>query len=214
MPILDSRYSFTAQYLLGAKFFADQARAIEVKLSVDQNTQMEHRAYVAGTIMQATAALESEVSQIVAYGPGQHLGTNRTDLEAQKFLNPMADEIDSAPVVRRYDMILHLLRKEPMDQSTKTHQWAVLLTRLRNALVHFESKSGQEMDGQKLFKGLKILGHQKPSFVQGNVNFFPFECLSAECAEWAWKTAVAFLDEFSKKLGKRSVLEGYRAHLS
>ena len=133
---------------------------------------------------------------------------------AQKFLSPLANEIDSAPVVRRYDMILHLLRKEAMDQRTKTHQWAVLLTRLRNALVHFESKSGQEMGGQKLFKSLKILGHQKPSFVQGNVNFFPFECLSAECAEWAWKTAVAFLDEFSKKLGKPSVLEGYRAHLS
>ena len=214
MPTLDSRYSFTAQYLLGARFFADQARAIEAEQSVDQNMQMEHRAYVTGAIMQATAALESEVSQIVAYGPGQHLGTNRTDLEAKQFLFPLADEIDSAPVVRRYDMILHLLRKEPMDQSTKTHQWAVLLTRLRNALVHFESKSGQEMGGQKLFKGLKSLGHQKPSFVQGNVNFFPHECLSAECAEWAWKSAVAFLDTFSEKLGKPSVLDGYRDRLT
>lgn len=214
MPTLDSRYSFTAQYLVGAKFFADQARAIEAKQSVDQNTQMEHRAYVAGAIMQATAALESEVSQIVMYGPGQHLGTNRTDLEAKKFLAPLADKIDSAPVVRRYDMILHLLRKKPMDQTAKTHRWAVLLTRFRNALVHFESKSGQEMERQKLFTALKGLRHQKPSFIHGNVNFFPFECLSAECAEWAWKAAVAFLDEFSEKLGKPSVLEGYRRQLT
>lgn len=197
--------------MLGAKYFADQAAKIEEKSEVDQAMQMRHRAYVAAAIMQSTAALESEASQIVAYGPGQHLGSNGTDLVAKKILKSHAGKIDSAVgVVGSYDMILHLLQKEPMDKSKKTHQWAVLLTQLRNALIHFKSKSGPDMDGQNLYEGLKNLRHMKPPFIRGNVNFFPFECLSAECAEWAWKAAVSFLTEFSEKLGKPCVLEGYR----
>lgn len=196
--------------MLGARYFADQAAKIEAQSEVDQAMQTQHRAYVVAAIMQSTAALESEASQIVAYGPGHHLGTNLTDLEAQKFLSPLADEIDKTPVVRRYEMILHLLGKKPMDRKQETHGAAVLLIRLRNALVHYESLPGPEMDRQKLYKGLRSLRHKKPTFIQGNVNFFPFECLSAECAEWAWKAAKAFLTEFSEKLGKPCVLEGYR----
>lgn len=211
---LTTRYSFTAQYLLGAKYFADQAGVIEAVSEVDQARQMQHRAYVAAAIMQSTAALESEASQIVAYGPGQHLGSNETDIEAQRFLSPLADEIDRNPVIRRYEMILHLLGKEPIGRRQVTYGWASLLVRLRNELVHFESLPGPEMDRQKLYKSLKNLRHKKPSFVQGNVNFFPHECLSAECAGWAWKSAVAFLDEFSEKLGKPSVLDGNRDQLS
>lgn len=214
MAFLDSRYSFTAQFLLGAKFFADQARLFEASQSVDECGKSEHRAFVAGAIMQATAALESEASQLVAYGPGHHLGTNGTDLQAQRFLEPLAGEIDSAPVIRRFELILHLLDKEPMNRSERVHQWAVLLTRLRNALAYYESKSGQEMERQKLYRSLKGLRHTKPPFVQGNVNFFPHECLSAECADWSWRSAAQFLDEFFEKLETPSVLDGYRARLS
>lgn len=199
--------------MLGAKYFADQAGAIEAVSEFNPATQMQHRAYVAAAVQQSTAALESEASQIVAYGPGQHLGSDGTDIEAQKFLSPLADEIDKNPVVRRYEMILHLLGKEPMDRGQATHEQTTLLIRLRNALVHYESLPGPEMDRQKLYQSLKNLRHKKPSFIKGNHNFFPHECLSADCAEWAWRTAVAFLDEFSKKLGKSCVLDGYRDRL-
>lgn len=160
--------------MLGAKYFADQAAKIEEKSEVDQAMQMRHRAYVAAAIMQSTAALESEASQIVAYGPGQHLGSNGTDLVAKKILKSHAGKIDSAVgVVGSYDMILHLLQKEPMDKSKKTHQWAVLLTQLRNALIHFKSKSGPDMDGQNLYEGLKNLRHMKPPFIRGQRQLFP-----------------------------------------
>jgi hypothetical protein len=67
------------------------------------------------------------------------------------------------------------------------------------------------MDREKLFKSLRHLRHPKPQFVQGNVNFFPHECLSAACAKWAGETAVAFLNAFYNRLGIKSVLEPHFA---
>lgn len=206
---LSSRYSFTAQYIVGAKYFAAEAEKIEAKSAVDQTMQMQHRAYVTAAIMQSTATLESEVWQITRYGPGQHLGSNRTDLDAQKLLDPIKEDIDRMSVLRRFEVILHLLGKEPLDRGAKPYSDANLLMQLRNELVHNKSVSGPEMDRKKLYKNLKNLNHKKPSFVKGNVNYFPFECLSAECADWAWKTVDRFLTEFSTKLGKPSVLDGY-----
>lgn len=200
--------------MLGAKYFADQAGEIEAESEVDQARQMQHRAYVTAAIMQSAAALESEVWQLTRYGPGQHLGTNGTDLDAQKLLDPIKEDVDGMKVLRRYEVILHLLGKEQMDRGAKTYQQGNLLIRLRNELVHYKSESGPEMDRKGLYKSLKNLRCSKPPFVQGNVNHFPFECLSAECAVWAWKSAVAFLDEFSEKLGKPCVLDGYRDQLS
>jgi hypothetical protein len=210
---ITSRYSFTSQFILGAKYFAEQAAALEQESGVTENVRMQHQAYVAAAIMQSTAALESEVWQITRYGPGQHLGSNETDLEGQRLLDPIKDEIDSMSVLRRFEVILHLLGKEPVDRGSQTYEQTSLLVRLRNELTHYKSKSGPEMDGQKLFTSLKQLGHKKPPFARESQNFFPALCLSAECAGWAWRTADAFLSEFSIKLGKASVLDGYRDRL-
>ena len=187
---------------------------IEVESEVDEEIRSQHLAFVTAAIMQSTAALESEVWQITRYGPGQHLGTKGTDLVAQKLLDPIKEDIDDMKVLRRYEVILHLLGKEQVDRGAKPYQQADLLIRLRNELVHYKSESGPEMDRKGLYTSLKNLRHKKPPFVQGNVNYFPFECLSAECAQWAWTSAVAFLDEFSEKLGKPCVLDGYRDQLS
>ena len=159
--------------------------------------------------MQSTAALESEVWQIICYGPGQHLGSNEIDTEARDLLVAIKDEIDSLPVLRRYEVILHLLGKDPMEKGHKPYQHASILIQLRNAITHYKSMSGPEMDAKKLYTTLEQLGHEPPQFAHGSMNFFPHKCLSAACADWAWRTADEFLTEFSNKLGKPSVLDGY-----
>ncbi len=51
-------------------------------------------------------------------------------------------------------------------------------------LIQYESESAPDMDKQNLFTGLANLRHKKLSFMRGNVNFSPFEGLSAEYAGW------------------------------
>jgi hypothetical protein len=50
--------------------------------------------------------------------------------------------------------------------------------------------------------------------VKGSVNFFPYECLSAACARWAVRSAVAFLKAVYDRLGIPSPLEPYATHLT
>lgn len=212
---IDSRYSFTTQFLLAAKLFATKAQEIEDASigSLGDGMTTKHRAYVAGAIMQSVAALEAEIAEVISHGPGHHLGSNGIDAASREFLKPLADVIDGKRIVKRYAFVLHLLRREPMKDGVEPFQSAALLVRLRNELVHYKSKWGREMKREKLFKGLQSLRHPKPPFVQGNVNFFPHECLSAACAAWAFESAVAFLESFYDKLGVASPLEAYRTKL-
>src|SRR5467141_1972700 len=103
--IADVRYSFTAQFFCGAAIFAQCAHAIEAitDLSINEESKAEHRAYVVGAIVQSAAALESEISEVVMYGPGHHLGSNGVDVSARDFISPMANVIDREQTLRRYE---------------------------------------------------------------------------------------------------------------
>jgi hypothetical protein len=49
--------------------------------AVTEDDKVAHRGYVTGAIMQATAALECEIWEVMVYGPGHHLGSNGIDSE-------------------------------------------------------------------------------------------------------------------------------------
>lgn len=208
----DVRYSFTAQFLGAATLFARRARAIENMASHDitEDIRKEHRGLVSAAVMQCAAALETEAAEICVYGPGAHLGSNETDHSAQTFLKPLADIVDSQETLRRYELILYLLTKPAPDRGSEPFQSAALLVRLRNELTHYKSKWGQEMESSKLFASLKQRGHRAPPFISSDQNFFPHQCLSADCADWTVRSAVAFLDDVYRKLAVTSRFDSDR----
>ncbi|WP_147306482.1 hypothetical protein [Methylovirgula sp. 4M-Z18] len=81
--------------------------------------------------------------------------------------------------------------------------------KLRNELIHYKSKWGEEMDWQKFFKSLKQLRLERPSFVPSNANFFPHQLLGAACAAWSVRTAVALLNRFYDQMGIESPLKAH-----
>jgi hypothetical protein len=168
---------------------------------------------VVGAIMQATAALECEIWEVMVYGPGHHLGSDGIDYEARDYLAPVAAMIDSESVLERYRLVLHFLKKEGLDTGAQPWQDASLVVRLRNELVHYKSKWGKELERSKLLRALQDKNHPKPPFVEGAANYFPYECLSAACASWGVQSCVAFLDAFYANLGFTSRLDPYRARL-
>ena len=213
---MDVRSSFTATFVCASAGFARRAVDIEAAHpdGIDDATRIEHRGLVIAAVTQSVAALEAESWEITSYGPGHHLGSNGIDVQALNFLQPLADIIDGESVLDRYWTILHLLRKPPLDRGAQPWQDTDLLVRLRNELVHYKSKWGQEMEKQRLFKSLKLLHHPCPPFVKGGVNFFPHKCLSAACARWAARSAVAFLEAVYDKLGIPSPLKAYATYLT
>jgi len=58
------------------------------------------------------------------------------------------------------------------NEAKRPYQDADLLTRLRNELLHYKSKWGEQMDGAKLFSTLEQLRFDKPVFVHANGTFF------------------------------------------
>ena len=210
-----SRYSFTAQFIMGSAIFADRSHAIEGidASTIDEKMRAEHLSYVVSAVVQCAAALESEISEITLHGPGHHLGSNRLDVVARDFLEPLMDVIDDQSTLQRYELVLHLLKKPAIAKGGQIHENADLLIKLRNELIHYKSKWGPEMDRQKFFSRLQRLGLEKPPFILPNANFFPHRCMSASLASWSVMAAVAYINDFYKNLGIKSPLQPYADRL-
>lgn len=209
------RSSLTMDFLMGA---ASQARAAG-RLENGDPAQLAdtdlvtHKSLVAGAIFQACAALECESAEIAMYGPGHHLGSSGTDAPARDFLAPLAGLIDRESVLERFALILHLVRKAPLERGGAPWQQADLAIRLRNNLVHYKSKWDDESNRSKFIAQLKAKDFRVPRFLAARANFFPHQCLSAECARWTVTSCVAFLEAFYNNLGFPDRLGRHRERL-
>lgn len=211
---VDVRYSFTAQYLVGSAMLARRCAEIERAHpdNADEPTWTEHRALVTAVVMQCAAAVEAESAELTIHGPGNHLGSDGMDRKAHEFLAPLADFIDDQDALTRYKVILHLLGKAPMPEGEQPWQDMAVLVRLRNELIHYKSRWGQEMERQKFFTTLQHLRLPKPPFVPEGSIFFPHLLLGAACAAWSVRTAVAFINRFYDRMGIESRLRPHMAH--
>jgi hypothetical protein len=205
----DTRYSFTGQFLQGAAIFARRAHDIEKSSPIPVELYTDHRAYVAGAIMQSAAALESEIAEVIEHGPGHHLGSGHIDQSARDFLTPMVDVLDRQEPLRKYELTLHLLKKPALDRGSLYYDHAKLLVQLRNELIHYKSKWGAQMQGLVLMSRLEKLNFPAPPFISLDMNFFPHRCLSASLASWTVITSNNFLTEFYKLLGFNSPIISY-----
>jgi hypothetical protein len=212
---IDSRYSFGSQFLRGAAMFARSARQLEAVQapSISDDLRADHRAFVAAAIMQSTAGLEAEISEIVMHGPGFHLGTTGVDAPARDFLAPLEPLIDREQSLDRYQTVLHLLRKPQLDRGAEPFQSAALLVRLRNELTHYKSQWVSDMTTSRLLKTLEQRRFTRPAFVPESASFFPHGCLVADCAVWAVASAHAFLRAFYSQVGVSCSLDYFKPPL-
>jgi len=165
--------------------------------------------------MQSVAALETEIMEVCIHGPGCHKGSNGTDHEGHAFLKPLAEVIDNlSGVLNRYDTVLHLLKKPRLDHGNQIWNDSTLLVALRNELVHYKSRWGVELAERKLIERLKQKNFKPPPWNDSpSVAFFPHQCLSADCAKWTVKVAIAIIEAFYASLGKPSWIDDFRSRL-
>jgi hypothetical protein len=208
---VDVRYCFAAQFLCASAIFARRCAEVERGHPdhPDEALRTEHRGLVTAAVMQCAAAVEAESAELTLHGPGNHLGSDRLDRKAHEFLRPLADVIDDQDALTRFEVILHVLGKPPLTEGEQPWQDMALLVRLRNELVHYKSRWGRQMEGQKLYKSLQHLRLPKPPFVAANANFFPHQLLGAACAAWAVRTAVTCLNDFYARMGIESRLKPF-----
>jgi hypothetical protein len=74
--------------------------------------RVAHQSHVVSAIMQACASLEAEIWEVLAHGPGHHLGSNGIDRAARDLLGPVAELVDRhRDTLARYEIVLHLLHR-------------------------------------------------------------------------------------------------------
>lgn len=207
----ESRYSFTAQFIVGSALLTKRAIEIELITTPSAHQKAEHMALVVGAITQATASIESALDEVLQHGPGPQLGASEKDPQMLACLKSNAPMIDRAQgSLERWDTVLRVLGRPLLARGEQSFYNTNLLVGLRNELIHYRSDWDGQMKRKKLLDRLRSKRFAPPPFMSPHSNDFPHLILSAACATWAYQSAAKFLDDAYSKLGVRSVLDGYR----
>jgi hypothetical protein len=210
-PEIKLRYNFTYNFLVGAATMTRLANEIEDKgKAATEIEQLQHRAFVSGSIMQSVAALESDVWSLLFHGPGHHLGSDGLDKQSKEILNIVAETFEKGlPIMTKLDLILQLTKKKKLDLGIQPMQDLDLVISLRNEITHFKSLWTDELDRKKFFKTLEDKDSTPPTYSpDGRQNFFPHICLTHSRAKWALDTVICFIDYYYKELEIKSPLDG------
>jgi hypothetical protein len=210
-PTISLRYNFTYNFLVGAATLAKYAKAIEEKGKASTELeQLQYKSFVAGSIMQSVAALESDAWTVVNHGPWHHLRSDGLDKPSLKILSVVSSMLDKESILKKYDTVLQITASRKLKLGDQPMQDVKLLVNLRNELIHFKSLGTDELSRRDLFKQLEKKDSTRPSYYpDGFMNFFPHICLNSSRAKWAVNTVIDFLDHFYRQLEIESSLKNF-----
>ena len=196
-------HSFQREHLLAAGYFVAMAKRIESRgtAAVGPEGMTRHRACVTGAIVSSVAFLESSINELYleferAGDDGSAIPTRaHTQLEA---LWPSAE---GAPLTLRYQVALQSVDAERFNEKRSTFKNVERLLELRDALVHHQPERHDERQRhQNLQRRLRTC-FTPNTLLEARARWFPDLCLGAGCAAWALRSAEAFSDEFSGRMG-------------
>ena len=78
----------------------------------------------------------------------------------------------------------------------KTEEAVNLIIKIRNALIHFTPEWDNDLiKHKKIEKSVKNHFSLSPLYSDESI-FFPYRCLSADCAQWATTTSRSFIEKY------------------
>jgi hypothetical protein len=113
----------------------------------------------------------------------------------------------------KYNRVLRELGKQEFSPEEPRSQALELLLELRNSFVHYKPTWQTRAVPHELEQTeLATLGRH--AFVSEGNPFFPGVILGHGGASWAIRVALAFTDEFFRRLGVPALYENYRSQLA
>ena len=205
-----SRANFDNIHLHSAQLFAEHALTIEQdSLSVEKPQQVSteitqsYKSYVASSIMSSVAAIEAKINQFMVdnyekLDASPHVADDTIYKKFQR-LNKnekIVNQLFVIPTVKlKYEVVSFLLTGGFLPHNQLVEETDYLI-RLRNALVHFRPEWDNSLNlHRKLESSKKNFFNCSPFYNEKSL-FIPYRCLSASCASWAHKTALAFIEYF------------------
>ncbi|MDA3845644.1 MAG: hypothetical protein PF505_03740 [Vallitaleaceae bacterium] len=208
---------FSNTHIQSAALSARLAYQCEQEHSDDTNSevQLNHMIFVINAIISSVSYLEANINELFV-----ECSENKTGFKSNLRTNMINDSVIEAlerswklgvprtakfSILNKYDIALALAGIDSIDKSTSVYENADTLIKLRNSLVHYEPEwindylSDSELTN-KMAKRLKGKFDLNPLTGEGNP-FYPDKCLSHGCAEWAVKTSLEYVDNFSSMFG-------------
>ena len=203
------KHSFYRHLIGSARFFAQRARAFEGR-SIQQQGKLgagtagdlvRHRSYVTGAILSAAAFLEASINELYVELHGLR-SNERTRLPRRVLavLGRFWSDIERAPVLHRYQVVLMVADAERFDERRAPFQDADSLMKLRDALVHFRPEKPESRRRLRTLEQRLRNRFEPNPLAPADSDWFPDLCLSAECAEWAVQAADDFSEDFCKRM--------------
>jgi len=213
-PSLSTFHSFSIQLLQYADFFTELSDRFEKQHEGNELTYtitLEYRASITAAIFSAWSFVDATINEF--------FWTARKNSDAIRNLGPAlisalktVSKDDPRKTLEKYQKALELTHKGLFCRGGSPYQQAYILSRLRNQLIHFEPEwVGKNV--QEIEKDLRGKFRLSPFSRRSNL-FFPDQCLSHGCAEWAMKSALHFVDEFWARIGIEPKYEPVRSGLS
>ena len=150
--------------------------------------------HVSACVMLSVAALEANANEFLA-------DPRKIPQLSQAAHEVVVDLLDRASIVEKYQKITQLIECPSVDFGIRPAQDALILIKLRNALVHFRPEwSDQQVKHAQLAKQLVGKFPFSP-FIPKETADFPQRTMSAGCGNWAVRTAVEFMHRFHEISG-------------
>ncbi len=217
------RYNLSYQHMEEAIYMARMSEKCEIdnkgKIFSDGDHWCHSRSYVVGSIMISVACIEAKINEFYADWFDKYnnfrIYTSREYLVSKEFIEcwnilfveknkdkqgSVEETILTAynksrnEILKKYQVALLSIVKRKFDISQNPYQDMQNLIILRNMLTHFRSEWSYNLDEYKKLED-KLRGKFETSpFYKGE--FFPFGCLSSDCAKWAVQSSMNFIFEF------------------
>jgi hypothetical protein len=203
------KHSFYRHLIGSARFFAQRARAFEDR-AMKQHGQLgagtsgdlvRHLSYVTGAILSAAAFLEASINELYVELHGlQSNERSRLPRRVLTVLGRFWSDIERAPVLHRYQVVLMVADAERFDERRAPFQDADSLMKLRDALVHVRPERPESRRRLRTVEQRLRNRFEPNPLAPADSEWFPDLCLSAECAEWAVQAADDFTEDFCKRM--------------
>ncbi|MFD1642200.1 hypothetical protein [Halohasta litorea] len=107
--------------------------------------------------------------------------------------------------LRKYQALLIAMGHDPFEKGRQPYQDLNWLRKLRNYWVHFEpdvitDDSAPEEKESNLEGALRDRVEPNPLYENGNETYLPRMASSYSCCEWSMSSAIAFVEEFQRKI--------------
>jgi hypothetical protein len=199
---VQTRYYFSSYHLWGAAHFA--RLTFEQESGPDPNFNIQHRTYVINAILAAVTFLECAVNELFDDLTDEHL----------LYIDPLCEDakrslielwtnnkkFERSGTLQKYRETLRWVGKPAFDENSPPYEDAALIIKLRNELMHAHSRTRESGDTTALHVALSKKFRPNRHMADKGNPYFPDQCLSAACAEWAVGSATAFANEFFSRL--------------